>query len=126
MAPLLRLARFGLAGRLGSGRQYWSWISIEDEVAAIMFALTNDGLSGAVNATAPNPVTNGEFIKTLGRVLHRPTVLPAPRAGLAVVMGREMADVMLLAGQRVLPARLQAAGFSFAHPELEGALRAML
>ena len=71
-------------------------------------------------------MTNAEFIKTLGRVLHRPTLLPAPRAGLALVMGREMADVMLLAGQRAVPARLQAAGFEFAHPQLEGALRSML
>jgi uncharacterized protein (TIGR01777 family) len=126
LKPLLRLARLGLAGRLGSGRQYWSWISIDDEVAAIVHALQTDTLAGAVNATAPNPVTNGEFIKTLGRVLRRPTLLPAPRFGLALVMGREMADIMLLAGQRVIPAQLQASGFEFAHPELEGALRATL
>jgi uncharacterized protein (TIGR01777 family) len=126
LAPLLPLFKLGVGGRLGSGKQYWSWITIDDEVGAIMHCLTNDGVTGAVNATAPEPVTNGEFASTLGKVLRRPAVLPVPRLALAVRLGGEAADVMLLAGQRVLPAKLEATGYDFLRRTLEQGLRAVL
>jgi uncharacterized protein (TIGR01777 family) len=122
----LPIFKLGLGGRLGSGEQYWSWISIDDEVGAILHALTDERLTGPVNATAPTPVTNAEFTRTLGRVVHRPTLLPAPKFGVSLLFGREMAEVMLLTGQRVLPAKLEAVGFRFTHTDLEDALRAML
>lgn len=115
--------RVGLGGRLGSGRQYLSWVSLDDEVAAILQALERPSLTGPVNITAPNPVTNAEFTDTLGRVLHRPTRLPTPLAPLRAVYGRELVDSLLLAGQRVLPAALTDDGFEFAEPTLEEALR---
>ncbi|MEY2568173.1 MAG: uncharacterized protein QOE35_2702 [Actinomycetota bacterium] len=126
LKPLLPLFKLGVGGRLGSGRQYWSWITIDDEIEAILHCLTNPSVSGAVNATAPEPVTNEEFARTLGRVLHRPAALPVPRFALAARLGGEAADVMLLAGQRVLPAKLEATGFTFRHRTLEQGLRAML
>ena len=122
----LPLFRFGLGGRLGPGRQYTSWISLDDEVGAIDFALTADGLRGAANLTAPSPVTNAEFTATLGAALHRPAVLRVPAAALRLALGREMADEMLLAGQRVVPSALEASGFRFEHPDLAGALRHVL
>ncbi len=122
----LPLFRFGVGGKLGSGRQYQSWISIEDEVAAIIHVLENDSLFGPVNLTAPHPVTNAEFTKTVGRVLRRPTLLTVPRFGLSLVLGKDLANEALLAGQRVLPARLEASGYRFRQPDLEGALRAVL
>lgn len=121
----LPLFRMGLGGNLGNGWQYTSWISIDDEVAAIRHALTTPGLEGPVNLTAPEPVRNAQFTKTLGRVLGRPTFLAVPRVALAVVLGRELA-VEFLGGQRVLPARLEASGYRFRHPQLEGALRHVL
>jgi uncharacterized protein (TIGR01777 family) len=122
----LPIFKLGLGGRLGTGRQYWSWIAIDDEVEVILHALANDDVVGPVNATAPEPVTNAEFTRTLGRVLRRPAVMVVPRAALALRFGREMADVMLLSGQRVVPAKLELTGFRFAQPELETALRSML
>jgi uncharacterized protein len=118
--------RMGLGGRLGSGRQYLSWVSLDDEVAAILRALDQPSLTGPTNLTAPNPATNAEFTATLGRVLHRPTRLPTPLAPLRAVYGRELVDSLLLGGQRVAPAALTADGFEFAHPTLEEALRAIL
>lgn len=118
--------RLGLGGRLGSGRQWMSWVSLDDEVRAIVHALHDDALAGAVNVTAPSPVTNAEFTKTLGRVLHRPTVLPTPLLGLKMVYGAELVNALLLVSQRVLPARLEGSGFAFEHPTLEDALRAQL
>jgi uncharacterized protein (TIGR01777 family) len=118
--------KLGIGGKLGSGRQWLSWISIDDEIAAILHVLDDDSLSGPLDLTAPAPVTNAVFTKALGRVLRRPTVAPVPGFALAVLFGREMTKEMLLAGQRVLPARLQAAGFGFRHPDVEGALRAVL
>ena len=126
LAPLLPLFKLGVGGRLGSGTQYWSWITIDDEIGAIMHCLTNDAVTGPVNATGPEPVTNGEFASTLGKVLHRPAVLPVPRLALAARLGGEAADVMLLAGQRVLPAKLEATGYEFRHRTLEQGLRAVL
>jgi uncharacterized protein (TIGR01777 family) len=118
--------RMGLGGRLGSGRQYLSWVSLDDEIAAILRALEQPALTGATNVTAPTPVTNAEFTDTLGRVLHRPARLPTPLTPLRAVYGRELVDSLLLGGQRVRPAALTAGGFEFAHPTLEAALRAVL
>jgi uncharacterized protein (TIGR01777 family) len=117
--------KLGLGGRLGSGRQYMSWIGIDDEVAAIRHAIATDALEGAVNLTTPNPVTNSEYTETLGRVLHRPTVLPTPMFALKAVYGGELVD-SLVGSQRVVPEQLLASGFEFAHPDLEGALRTAL
>ena len=118
--------RAGLGGRLGSGRQYLSWISLTDEVAAILHALDAPTLSGPANLTAPNPVTNAEFTTTLGHVLRRPTVLPTPLAPLRAIYGKELVTTLLLASQRVVPRALQATGFAFAHPTLTEALGAAI
>ena len=110
-------------GPLGSGRQYMSWIHLDDWIEMVWWALESPVLSGPVNVTAPNPVTNREFARALGRVLHRPSFMPAPEFVLRAVLG-EMADA-ILTGQRVMPARAQSSGFDFRHPLLEGALRAI-
>jgi uncharacterized protein len=115
----------GLGGRLGSGRQYMSWISLEDIVGAIRHALVTPSLQGPVNGVAPAPVTNAEFTRVLGRVMRRPTLFPVPQAAARLLLG-EMADALLLASQRVSPARLLAAGYNFRHPELAPALKAAL
>lgn len=125
LRPMLLLFRLGLGGRLGSGRQWWSWISLTDEVGAIRFLLDHD-VAGPVNLAAPEPVTNAEFTRVLARVLRRPAVVPVPRFGPAIVLGREAAEELAFYSQRVLPRRLEAAGFRFAHPTLEQALRAEL
>jgi uncharacterized protein (TIGR01777 family) len=116
--------RAGLGGRLGSGRQYWPWISVTDEVGAIRHLLAAD-VSGPVNLTGPDPVTNAEFTQTLGRILGRPTVLTVPRFAIALAMG-EFGRASVLGGQRALPTKLTASGFRFAHADLESALRAAL
>ena len=121
----LPLFRVGLGGVLGDGRQWWSWISLDDEVRAIAFALTHAELAGAVNACAPHPVTNREFTRALGRQLHRPTVARVPSFALRAALGRDLADELPLASQRVAPERLLAAGYPFVHPELAGALEAV-
>ena len=113
----------GVAGRLGSGRQYFPWISLTDEIAAIRYLLTQD-LAGPVNLASPTPMTNAEFTKTLGHVLHRPTVLPVPGFAVRIAVGELAGEA--LTGQRALPKRLRDAGFEFSHPELETALRAEL
>ena len=122
----LPLFRLGVGGRLGSGRQYQSWISLPDEVGAIIHAATTDLIAGPLNLTTPEPVTNAEFTRTLGRVLHRPTLFPAPRLALSAVLGAELVDEVLLASQRVLPVKLGASGYRFVAPTLEGALRSLL
>lgn len=119
MAPLFRLR---LGGRLGSGRQYWPWIALDDEIAAIRFLLTAP-VSGPVNLTAPNPVTNAEFTRALAQVVDRPAVLPVPGFALRIALG-EFAPVGVLAGQRAVPAKLLDTGFPFTYPDLEEALRA--
>ncbi|MDP9403404.1 MAG: TIGR01777 family oxidoreductase [Actinomycetota bacterium] len=121
----LPLFRLGLGGKLGSGKQYMSWVGIDDEVGAIVHAVGSEGLRGPVNVTAPEPVPAAELARALGSVLRRPVVLPVPRLALAAVLGRELAGE-LLASQRALPARLEADGYTFRHTELEGALRALL
>ncbi|RBY82556.1 TIGR01777 family protein [Geodermatophilus sp. TF02-6] len=116
--------RAGLGGRVGSGRQYWPWVSLDDEVAAIRFLLTTD-LSGPVDLTAPVPVTNAEFVQHLARAVHRPAVLPVPGPVLSLVLG-EFARSSVLAGQRAVPAVLERAGFTWTHPDLDDALRVAL
>ena len=122
---LVGLARFGLLGKLGSGRQWMSWISLADEVAAIRFLLDHE-VDGPVNLTAPAPATNAAFTKTLGRVLKRPTFLPVPGFGPKLLVGAELAQALLYDGQRVLPERLLEAGYEFRQPVLEPALRDLL
>jgi uncharacterized protein len=122
----LPLFKFGLGGKFGDGRQYQSWIHIDDEVAAITHLLTAE-TSGAVNLTAPFPVTNAVFTATLGDVLGRPTFMPIPKFGPKLVLGSELAENLLFTGQRVLPKRLELdPGFTFAYSDLESALRALL
>ncbi len=125
LEKMLPVFRLGLGGRLGSGRQWMSWISVDDVVGAIQFALETEALAGAVNFVSANPVTNAEFTRVLGRVLHRPAVLPVPAFALRLAFG-EMADEALLASALVAPAKLIAAGFRFAHPGLEDALASAL
>ena len=117
--------RMGVGGVIGSGRQYMSWVALDDVLGGVLHALRTEDLAGAVNIVAPNPVTNREFTKTLGRVLRRPTIFPLPAFGARLAFG-EMADALLLASTRVEPARLRSDGFAFGYPDLEGALRHVL
>jgi hypothetical protein len=117
--------RAGLGGRLGNGRQYVSWIAIDDVVGSIHHAILTESITGPVNATAPEPVTNAELTATLSRVLSRPSLLPVPAAVLRAVFGT-MAEELLLASTRVIPERLQASGYPFRFPAVEGALRHVL
>jgi uncharacterized protein (TIGR01777 family) len=121
LAKMLPLFRLGLGGRLGSGKQWISWISLTDLVSAALFLLESPTLQDAVNLTAPHPVTNSEFTRTLARLLHRPAVLPAPAFALRLALG-PMADETLLSSTRVLPRKLLDAGFRFAQPTIEEAL----
>ncbi len=125
LAKMLTPFRLGLGGVIGDGAQWMSWIALDDTIGAIVHALTTDSLRGPVNAVAPAPATNAEFTRTLGRVLGRPTLVPLPAFAARLALG-EMADELLLASQRVVPARLQACGYAFRHPTLEGAFRAAL
>lgn len=118
--------RLGMGGPLGSGRQWLSWVSIDDEVAGLIHALTTESLSGPVNLTAPNPCTSKDFAKALGKALHRPALVPVPKLALNVVVGSELADEMALASQRAVPARLEASGFTFRHRTVDAALHALL
>jgi len=117
--------KLGVGGPLGSGRQWMSWIAIDDAVGAVLEALTNEAARGPINAVAPEPVRNAEFAARLGEALHRPSVLPAPAFALRALFG-EMADGALLASQRVVPARLTALGYRFKYPTLPEALEAIL
>lgn len=125
LARLLPPFRLGVGGRLGDGRQWMSWIALGDAVRALRFALASEALAGPVNLVAPKPVTNAEFTVTLARVLGWPALLNLPAVALRALFG-EMAGATLLASQRVRPARLERAGFAFAHATLDGALRAEL
>jgi uncharacterized protein (TIGR01777 family) len=118
----LPLFRFGLGGRLGTGRQWMSWIAVEDEVGAIRHAASNASLRGPVNAVAPEPVTNAELTRQLAAAVHRPAFFNVPSPVLRVALGSGLATELLLASQRVLPARLLAAGYEFATPDLKTAL----
>ncbi len=115
----------GLGGPLGPGTQYYSCVSMDDVLGALLFALTRDDVAGAINVTSPEPVTNAEFTRTLGRVLRRPAIIPVPAFALTTLFG-EMARAELLSSKRVIPAALQSAGFVFALPRLEDALRRAL
>jgi uncharacterized protein (TIGR01777 family) len=125
LARMLPPFRLGLGGRMGHGRQWTSWIALDDEVAAIRFLIGTPTLAGPVNVTSPRPVTNAEFTRILGRVLGRPTLMTVPAAALRLAFG-EMADRTILASQRAHPARLLDAGFHFRHARLEDGLRALL
>jgi uncharacterized protein len=122
MLPLFKLF---LGGRFGKGTQWQSWVSLDDEVGAITHLLTAD-VRGAVNLTAPTPVTNAEFTKTLGRVLRRPTLVPVPSFGPKLLLGGELANALLFTGQKVLPKALQDSGFQFRHTQLADALTELL
>ena len=125
LAKMLTPFKMGVGGVIGSGTQYMSWVSLDDVVGAIVFALTHENLSGPANFVAPNPATNREFTKTLGKVISRPTIFPMPAFAVRLAFG-EMGDELLLGSTRVKPERLQQAGYAFKYPELEGALRAAL
>jgi len=125
LAKLLPLFKFGLGGRFGAGRQWMSWISLDDEVSAIVHLLDSE-LRGPVNLTAPVPVRNAELARTLGDVLRRPSFLPVPSFGPKLLLGSELADSLLFQSQRITTSALTGDDFTFAHPELEGALRAEL
>jgi uncharacterized protein (TIGR01777 family) len=122
----LPIFKLGLGAHFGRGRQWWSWIGIDDEVGAILHALDHEAVSGPVNLTAPVAVTNAEYTRTLGRVLGRPAVLPAPPFAVKALLGAEMATELLLAGQHVAPSVLERTGYEWRHRELEPALRAIL
>ena len=121
LATMLTPFKFGVGGVVGSGKQWMSWVSLDDVVAIINFALENESLRGAVNVASPNPVTNEEFTKTLGSVLYRPTFLPLPEFAVNLVFG-EMGDALLLASTRVIPKRLVEAGFEFKYTDLKTAI----
>lgn len=117
--------RLGMGGRIGSGRQYWSWITLHDLVRVIRFCITETRLQGPVNAVSPESVTQADFAKALGRAIHRPSILPMPAFLAKAVLG-EMAEGLLLASTRAMPRRLLATGFEFKEPRLDPALRGLL
>jgi uncharacterized protein (TIGR01777 family) len=121
----LTIFKLGAGGKFGNGRQWWSWISLTDEVRAIEHLLVGD-VSGPVNLTAPDPVRNADFAHTLGRVLNRPAILPVPKFAPTLLLGDELAEAVLFDSQRVLPTVLEGDGFEFEHPDLATALRAEL
>jgi len=125
LAKLLPPFKAGAGGPIAGGKQWMSWISLADVVRALMHALDTPALEGPVNLVAPNPVTNAELSKTLGRVLSRPAIVPVPAFALRIALG-EMADGTVLPSQRILPAALEGSGFRFLHPQLEQALRFIL
>ncbi len=121
----LPVFKLGAGGRLGSGRQWWSWVAIDDVVGAILHSLNTDSLSGPVNVASPNPLTNAEYTQILGRVLERPTLFLVPAPALRLALG-QVADELLLVSFRMEPAKLKETGYNFRYPELEGALRHLL
>ncbi|MBI3494221.1 MAG: DUF1731 domain-containing protein, partial [Acidobacteria bacterium] len=116
--------RFGAGGPVGSGRQYWPWIHRDDWIALVRWAIRTPTVNGAINATAPAPVTNADFARALGRAMHRPAFMPAPAFALRILLG-EMADGLLLSGQRAVPAKAERLGFQFKYGRLDEALRAI-
>jgi hypothetical protein len=122
LAKMLPLFKLGLGAKLGPGTQYQSWIALEDEVDIILRSLVDGSVVGPLNATAPRPVTNAELSMAIARAVHRPCRLTAPAAVLRLALGSEMANEMLLAGQRAVPARLTAMGYAFGHPDVDRTL----
>ncbi len=122
LGTMLTPFKFGVGGVVGSGKQWMSWVSLDDEIRAIVYALENENIRGAVNVTSPNPVTNEEFTRTLGDVLYRPTILPLPEFAVNMIFG-EMGDALLLDSSRVVPKRLEDNGFEFKYPELKLAIQ---
>jgi len=125
LAKMLTPFRMGIGGRIGDGKQWMSWIALDDVIAALQFVLNDESMNSPVNFVAPNPVRNAEFTKTLGSVLSRPTIFPIPEFGVRLAFG-EMADALLLSSQRASASRLQAAGFAFNYPQLLTALKHVL
>ena len=124
LPQMLAPFKFGVGGPVGSGRQYWPWIHRDDWVAMLKWAIATASVSGPINATAPNPETNRAFAHALGRALHRPAFMPAPAFALRLLLG-EMADALLLSGQRAVPTKAQRLGFAFKYPQLDQALAAI-
>jgi len=125
LGTTLPIFKLGGGGKIGSGRQYWSWVSFDDVIGAILHLMETDDLSGPVNVVAPDPLTNAEYTRVLGKVLNRPTFFTVPAPAARVMLG-EIADELLLASARVEPVRLQETGYSFRHPGLEATLRYLL
>jgi uncharacterized protein len=125
LPQMMRPFKFGLGGKIGSGQQWMSWVSLQDVVNVIREALQNRAISGAVNVVSPQPVRNVDFVKALGQAMHRPAILPAPAFALELLLG-EMAEALLLASQRVMPSRLEQLGFRFAQRDLNAALASIL
>jgi len=125
LGATLPIFRLGAGGKIGSGGQYWPWVAIDDVVGSILHVLRTDSLEGPVNVAVPDPPTNAQYTRILGRVLNRPRIFPLP-APVARVMLGQVADELLLASQRVEPARLKETGYEYRHPELERALRYLL
>jgi len=125
LGTTLPIFKLGGGGKIGSGRQWWSWVALDDVVGSIVHALTDETVEGPVNVGSPNPMTNAEYTKVLGKVLGRPTVLPLPAPAARIMLG-EVADALLLASQRMRPTKLEATGYPFRYPRLEGALRHLL
>lgn len=125
LGTTLPIFKLGGGGKIGSGRQWWSWVALDDVVGSIVHALNNEAVSGPVNVGSPNPTTNAEYTKVLGRVLNRPAIFPLPAPAARIMLG-EVADALLLASQRMEPAKLKATGYEFRYPQLDGALRHLL
>ncbi len=125
LGKMLLPFKLGVGGRIGSGRQWFSWVALDDVTRAILWAIGDESVRGVFNVTAPNPVTNADFTRALGRALHRPTVIPIPSSGLKILFG-QMAGETLLRGQRVIPSRMSERGFRFVHDKVESALRRAL
>jgi uncharacterized protein (TIGR01777 family) len=125
LGTTLPIFKLGGGGKIGGGNQWWSWVALDDVVGSIVHALTEETVEGPVNVGSPNPMTNAGYTKVLGKVLGRPTILPLPAPAARAVLG-EVADALLLASQRMEPARLEATGYTFRYPQLEGALRHLL
>ena len=126
LARMLLPFKLGVGGRQGSGKQWMSWVALVDEVGAIRHAIDNEAVRGPVNIVAPNPVTNADFARTLGHVLHRPAVLPTPLLPLKIRFGAELVESLLMVSQRVEPTRLMATGYEFSCASLDAALHTIL
>jgi uncharacterized protein (TIGR01777 family) len=126
LGKLLPLFRLGLGGHVGTGKQWLPWIHLDDEIALLRHAMATEAAAGVLNAVAPEPVTNAEFTRVLGRVLHRPVILAAPTFALRLALGGEMAEDLLLASQRAMPVRTLDTGFKYRHPLLEPALKDLI